>query len=60
MQLLLLGAATEVSTTCWFHWYQPKLPEKGWPLFLWGYKMNSLRRTGRPSTNPHRREVPFG
>ncbi|WP_081578718.1 AgrD family cyclic lactone autoinducer peptide [Thermacetogenium phaeum] len=29
MQLLLLVAATGVSTTCWFHWYQPKLPEKG-------------------------------
>jgi|GEM_PF-2296515 len=27
--LLLLVAATGVSTTCWFHWYQPKLPEKG-------------------------------
>ncbi|WP_081578721.1 cyclic lactone autoinducer peptide [Thermacetogenium phaeum] len=27
MQLLLLGAATEVNATCWFHWYQPKVPE---------------------------------
>ncbi|WP_236608871.1 cyclic lactone autoinducer peptide [Thermacetogenium phaeum] len=25
----MLVAATGVSTTCWFHWYQPKLPEKG-------------------------------
>ncbi|NPV29742.1 MAG: cyclic lactone autoinducer peptide [Firmicutes bacterium] len=27
--LLLLVAATGASTTCWFHWYQPKVPEKG-------------------------------
>ncbi|WP_081578604.1 cyclic lactone autoinducer peptide [Thermacetogenium phaeum] len=27
--LLLVVAATGVSATCWFHWYQPKLPEKG-------------------------------
>ncbi|WP_236608874.1 cyclic lactone autoinducer peptide [Thermacetogenium phaeum] len=23
----MLGAATEVNATCWFHWYQPKVPE---------------------------------
>ncbi|WP_248642572.1 cyclic lactone autoinducer peptide [Thermacetogenium phaeum] len=27
--MLLLVAATGASTTCWFHWYQPKVPEKG-------------------------------
>ncbi|NPV29733.1 MAG: cyclic lactone autoinducer peptide [Firmicutes bacterium] len=27
--LLLLVAATGASTARWFHWYQPKLPEKG-------------------------------
>ncbi|WP_236608870.1 cyclic lactone autoinducer peptide [Thermacetogenium phaeum] len=25
----MLVAATGASTTCWFHWYQPKVPEKG-------------------------------
>ncbi|HHW40935.1 MAG TPA: cyclic lactone autoinducer peptide [Syntrophomonadaceae bacterium] len=25
--LLLFVAATEVSATCWFHWYQPKVPK---------------------------------
>ncbi|HHW42167.1 MAG TPA: cyclic lactone autoinducer peptide [Syntrophomonadaceae bacterium] len=27
--VLLLVVATGASTTCWFHWYQPKVPEQG-------------------------------